>query len=92
MIIVRSRDNGEGAQFRARIFLDAFTLILAVRPESITPILGRYYKVLGNYYHQSGLNSQAIETLRNAAVTPLSATNVHGKPTHLPQFDQVGTG
>lgn len=73
----------DDSRSRAVVFLQALSAIYPILPPAVAISLRRYYKVLGRYYRLAGLDPQALEALRNAAVNPLRLDSQPSMSCHL---------
>jgi ubiquitin-protein ligase E3 C len=66
------------ASSQVQILLETLVQITKSRPQSVQPVLGKLYKVLGRYCHSLGPTSALLGPIRNALGAPLSVTNAPG--------------
>ncbi|GAB1315989.1 ubiquitin-protein ligase (E3) [Madurella fahalii] len=60
---------------QVQILLETVVEISRARPQSLQPVLGRYYGMLGKYCRNLGQTSHLLDLIRHAVVTPLLASN-----------------
>ncbi|KAL2257802.1 hypothetical protein VTK26DRAFT_9152 [Humicola hyalothermophila] len=65
--------NTAGSQ--VQILLEAAVEIVAARPQSVRPVLGNFYRVLGSYCHRLGTTSLLLNLVQRAVAAPLIATS-----------------
>ncbi|KAK4100512.1 hypothetical protein N658DRAFT_507793 [Parathielavia hyrcaniae] len=63
------------ASAQVQVLLETIIAIIKARPESVQPVLGNFYRLLGRYCHSSGSTSPLLDLIRIAVRTPLSADN-----------------
>ncbi len=62
---------------QVEVFLATVIEISRARPESIRPLLRRFYTLLGKYCHILGPASPLLDPIRRAAGSPLSVGASH---------------
>ncbi|KAK0628869.1 hypothetical protein B0T17DRAFT_523943 [Bombardia bombarda] len=74
LVATLDRLDTSDTQSQTRIFLETLEVVLRTRPQSLAPVLSRYYRVLGRYCRQIDQTSQLLDLIRRVVVAPLAAT------------------
>ncbi|KAK4130956.1 hypothetical protein BT67DRAFT_409698 [Trichocladium antarcticum] len=61
------------AASQVQILLATLVEVIRARPQSVRPVLGNYYKVLGEYCHSLGPTSELLDLIQSAVGAPLTA-------------------
>lgn len=66
------------AASQVQVLLDTLVEVIRARPQSVRPVLGNYYKVLGEYCHSLGPTSELLDLIQSAVGAPLIAPDAPG--------------